>query len=318
MATSDLKRIAYCVLRITDHGPRIAAPARLAGSLTRSRRGRLKLDELEPRIAPSSLLYHLLNLGEMGDGSWLMVNGNDDDDWAQMDGYLFTDSPPTVNHEPSTINHPSPIPHPSADFSPVIPAETPTPQNDDPETQTALDLLDDESSPEAESQSLGWFGLDGSIAQVPGSTDVFVPSPQYPIAPTPRYPITPSPHQPSVSLWSTADEDGLVFVESLALPDSASDAAGGLEAQSLESAQAVHAASQQTANEFIRSSPALFVENQGQWADSAGRYAFQGTGLSASFAEQGAVFEVLAPGAAEGEPSNAQFVVAFVAANETA
>ena len=39
-------------------------------------------------------------------------------------------------------------------------------------------------------------------------------------------------------------------------------------------------------------SPALFVENQGQWADESIRYAFQGSGANVLFTDGGPVFQV--------------------------
>ncbi|MBM4087001.1 MAG: hypothetical protein FJ272_19600, partial [Planctomycetes bacterium] len=55
-------------------------------SAARSKPPRLKLDELEPRIAPSSLLYNLPLVDAMVDGSWFMADGNDGS---------------TINHQPS-------------------------------------------------------------------------------------------------------------------------------------------------------------------------------------------------------------------------
>jgi len=52
------------------------------------------------------------------------------------------------------------------------------------------------------------------------------------------------------------------------------------------------------AMELFGTSPALFVENQGQWADDAVRYAFQGSGANVLFTDAGPVFQLL-----QGEPS---------------
>ncbi len=44
--------------------------------------------------------------------------------------------------------------------------------------------------------------------------------------------------------------------------------------------------------ELFNVSPALFVENQGQWADESIRYAFQGSGANVLFTDGGPVFQV--------------------------
>ncbi len=46
----------------------------------------------------------------------------------------------------------------------------------------------------------------------------------------------------------------------------------------LEGRLLLDAGSDQAAIELFNISPALFVENQGQWADDAVRYAFHGSG----------------------------------------
>jgi len=60
---------------------------------SRLRRSRLKLEELEPRIAPSSLLYNLTLFGVMVDGPWPMVDESD----------ATVQEPLAIDHQPSTI-----------------------------------------------------------------------------------------------------------------------------------------------------------------------------------------------------------------------
>ena len=61
-------------------------------------------------------------------------------------------------------------------------------------------------------------------------------------------------------------------------------------------------------------SPALFVENQGQWADDSIKYAFQGSGASVLFTDTGPVFQLLmqeaaqeAEGSENGPPDASEF-----------
>jgi hypothetical protein len=44
--------------------------------------------------------------------------------------------------------------------------------------------------------------------------------------------------------------------------------------------------------ELFSASPALFAENQGQWADAAVRYVFQGDGANVAMTDAGPVFQV--------------------------
>ncbi|MBM4025373.1 MAG: hypothetical protein FJ280_08190, partial [Planctomycetes bacterium] len=84
---------------------------------------RLRLDELEPRVSPSSLLSNVPFLwtgdesaGVMVDGSWLMVNEND----------ATTQGPSTISHQPLTI------PSSPDSFSPVVPSELQAAESDAP------------------------------------------------------------------------------------------------------------------------------------------------------------------------------------------
>jgi hypothetical protein len=68
-----------------------------------------------------------------------------------------------------------------------------------------------------------------------------------------------------------------------------------------------------SAVEVFGTSPALFVENQGQWADDSLRYAFQGAGANVLHTDDGIVFELLQPdseGMADNQGS-VQFTVSF-------
>jgi len=108
---------------------------------TRSRRLRLKLDELEPRVAPSSLLYHLPILGAMADGSWLMVDEDDAIDHAPPPTRPFAHTPTLsdeLSHDWTRMNPPGRTPWradsadsgtdtsstiPSDEFTPVTPSQ---------------------------------------------------------------------------------------------------------------------------------------------------------------------------------------------------
>ena len=58
----------------------------------------------------------------------------------------------------------------------------------------------------------------------------------------------------------------------------------------------------EAAIELLNISPALFVENQGQWADPAVRYAFQGSGANVLVTDAGPVFQVFQRDPAGEEP----------------
>ena len=47
-----------------------------------------------------------------------------------------------------------------------------------------------------------------------------------------------------------------------------------------------------SAVELFNASPALFVENQGQWADESVRYLHQGDGASVAMTDSGPVFQL--------------------------
>jgi hypothetical protein len=44
--------------------------------------------------------------------------------------------------------------------------------------------------------------------------------------------------------------------------------------------------------QLFGASPALFAQNQGQWADAAVRYVFQGDGVNVAMTDAGPVFQV--------------------------
>jgi len=127
---------------------------------SRPKLARLKLQELEPWVSPSSLLANLPLLGAMVDGSWLMGDEDDARLWTPTNGDDAA-SPLTIDHQALTIS--------SDDFAPVVPSElsprrpdaqTPIPQQADalPEpSATVLALLADPADAEAEGD--GFYAL---------------------------------------------------------------------------------------------------------------------------------------------------------------
>jgi len=94
-----------------------------------ARLARLKLQELEPRVSPSSLLTNLPLLGAMVDGSWLMGDEDDARLWTPTNGDDAA-SPLTIDHQALTIS--------SDDFAPVVPSEL-SPRRPDAQTPTLVE-----------------------------------------------------------------------------------------------------------------------------------------------------------------------------------
>lgn len=63
--------------------------------------------------------------------------------------------------------------------------------------------------------------------------------------------------------------------------------------------------------EMLDLSPAVFIENKGQW-DGAIRYGFDGKGTRVSFTDAGPVFQMLTASSEKGRPSSAVFSARFV------
>ena len=66
--------------------------------------------------------------------------------------------------------------------------------------------------------------------------------------------------------------------------------------------------------ELFNASPALFVENQGQWADASVRFVHQGNGANVAMTDQGPVFQVLRK-EADTQTEMLQFSASFPGAN---
>ena len=64
--------------------------------------------------------------------------------------------------------------------------------------------------------------------------------------------------------------------------------------------------SQEQALELFSVSPALFVENQGQWADTSVRYAHNGSGANVAMTDAGPVFQVFRQEPREGAADAAE------------
>jgi len=77
----------------------------------RLRRPRLRLDELEPRVAPSSLLYNLALLG-----AWGMEHGA----WSETRDFAENATPPT---RPDAHTPTQSLTIPSEGFAPVVPSQ---------------------------------------------------------------------------------------------------------------------------------------------------------------------------------------------------
>ena len=67
----------------------------------------------------------------------------------------------------------------------------------------------------------------------------------------------------------------------------------------LEARLLLDGAAGEQAIELFGVSPALFVENQGQWPDESVRYAFQGSGANVAFTDAGLLFQVFRAEGAE-------------------
>src|SRR5574340_1146224 len=65
-----------------------------------------------------------------------------------------------------------------------------------------------------------------------------------------------------------------------------------LRIEPLEDRRLLSVGSADEAMELFRISPALFVENQGQWADESVRYLHQGDGASVAMTDTGPVFQL--------------------------
>ena len=72
-----------------------------------------------------------------------------------------------------------------------------------------------------------------------------------------------------------------------------------------------------SAMEVFAASPALFVENQGQWSLPGVRYAFQGSGANVLHTDTGPVFQVFSRGEEDGPTEAVQFAVRFDGAEAT-
>jgi hypothetical protein len=71
--------------------------------------------------------------------------------------------------------------------------------------------------------------------------------------------------------------------------------------ESLEARLLLSGTAAQQGMELFSVSPALFVENQGQWADPSVRYIHQGNGVNVAMTDAGPVFQVL-----RDDPANPQ------------